>query len=68
MDLKKIISQGESERLEFKKSLKLKDKVGESISAFSNSIGGIILIGISDKKETKESNRIYKPEEQNYKQ
>ena len=51
MDLKKIISQGESERLEFKKSLKLKDKVGESISAFSNSKGGTILIGITDKKE-----------------
>jgi predicted HTH transcriptional regulator len=37
MDLKKIISQGESERLEFKESPKLKDKVGESISSFSNS-------------------------------
>ena len=53
MDLKKIISQGESESLEFKESLKLKDKVGESISAFSNSKGGTILIGITDKEEIK---------------
>ena len=51
MNLKKLISQGESETLELKKSLQLKDEIGESVSAFSNSKGGIILIGISDKKE-----------------
>ncbi|MEA1963670.1 MAG: putative DNA binding domain-containing protein [Candidatus Aerophobetes bacterium] len=31
----------------------MKDEVGESISSFSNSKGGIILIGISDKREIK---------------
>ena len=51
MDLEKIVLHGESETLEFKESLQLKDEMGESISAFSNSKGGVILIGISDKKE-----------------
>jgi len=53
MDLKKLISKGESETLEFKESLQLKDEIGETISAFSNSNGGIILIGVSDKKKIK---------------
>ena len=48
MDLKKLISQGESEAVEFKESLQLKDEIGESVSSFSNSKGGIILIGIYD--------------------
>ncbi len=51
MDLKKLISKGESETLEFKESLQLKDEIGETISAFSNSNGGIILIGVSDKEK-----------------
>lgn len=49
MDLKKLISQGESETLEFKESLQLKNEIGETVSAFSNSKGGIILVGISDR-------------------
>ena len=53
MDLRKIILQGESEIVEFKESLQLKDEIGESVSAFSNSKGGIILIGISDKGKIK---------------
>ena len=48
MDLKKLISQGESEAIEFKESLQLKDEIGKSVSSFSNSRGGIILIGIYD--------------------
>jgi len=50
---KELISQGESETVEFKESLHLKDKIGETVSAFSNSKGGIILIGVSDKKRIK---------------
>jgi len=53
MDLEKLISQGESEIVEFKESLQLKDEIGETISAFSNSKGGTILIGVSDKKKIK---------------
>jgi len=53
MDLEKIVLHGESETVEFKESLQLKDEIGESISSFSNSKGGTILIGISDKREIK---------------
>lgn len=53
MDLRGLISQGESETLEFKESLQLKDEIGETVSAFSNSKGGIILVGISDRGEIK---------------
>ena len=51
MDLEKIVLHGESETVEFKESLQLKDEIGESISSFSNSKGGTILVGISDKRE-----------------
>jgi len=37
--------------LEFKKSLSLKNEIGEGVSAFSNTCSGIILIGVGDKKE-----------------
>ena len=53
MDLKELISQGESGILEFKESLQLKDEIGETTSAFSKSKGGAILIGVSDKKKIK---------------
>lgn len=48
MDLKGLIKQGESEIIEFKESLQLKNEIGETVSAFSNSRGGIVLIGIAD--------------------
>ena len=48
MNLKELISKGESETLEFKESLKLKEEIGETVSAFSNSRGGKILVGVSD--------------------
>ncbi len=47
----RLIRQGESETLEFKESFG-KDVI-ESICAFSNSHGGTILIGVSDKGEVK---------------
>jgi len=53
VDVKQLILQGESETLEFKESLRLKEEIGESACAFSNSNGGIILIGVSDLKEIK---------------
>ena len=48
MDLKKLTGRGESQSLEFKKSLRLKDEIGETVSAFSNSDGGVVLVGVSD--------------------
>ena len=46
--LKDLIQKGESEVVEFKGSLKLHNSIGEAISAFSNSKGGIIIVGSED--------------------
>ena len=48
MDLKKIISQGESETVEFKKSLSESKEIIKTVSAFSNTKGGRIFVGISN--------------------
>ncbi len=47
-DLLKLIYNGEDESLEFKTSLRLKEEICQAVSAFSNTYGGSILIGISD--------------------
>jgi predicted HTH transcriptional regulator len=46
--LLKLICKGENESLEFKESLRLKEEIGQAVSAFSNANGGFILIGILD--------------------
>ncbi|MFH1127502.1 MAG: helix-turn-helix domain-containing protein [archaeon] len=51
MDIEKIISSGESETLEFKESLALKDEIGEGVSSLSNTAGGLILVGVTDSRE-----------------
>lgn len=48
MDIKKLTGRGESQNLEFKESLRLKDEIGETVSALSNSDGGVVLVGVSD--------------------
>ena len=35
--------------MEFKESLKLKDEIGETVSAFSNLDGGTVIVGVSDR-------------------
>lgn len=47
-NLQKIILQGESETMEFKRSTGEWREIIESISAFSNTKGGRIVIGVSD--------------------
>ncbi len=47
-EIKKLIECEENQKMEFKESLKLLDEIGETISAFSNTNSGIILIGVSD--------------------
>ncbi len=44
----KLIDSGETEYVEFKNSLKLWEQVGQTVSGFSNSGGGTILIGVQD--------------------
>ncbi len=46
-----LLKEGESEKVEFKPSLSQIDKIIESISAFSNAKGGIVVIGVSDRGE-----------------
>ncbi|NOR46823.1 MAG: hypothetical protein GQ533_02080 [Methanosarcinaceae archaeon] len=48
MDATEMIRRGESENLEFKESLSLRDEIGKAISAFSNTNGGVILVGVTD--------------------
>jgi len=43
-----LIGEGEGERLEFKKSLAEREEVLETITAFSNTRGGTILVGVDD--------------------
>src|ERR1700683_3216205 len=49
--LQKLVKQGESETLEFKKSTALMRAIFETICAFLNGKGGAILIGVNDKGE-----------------
>jgi ATP-dependent DNA helicase RecG len=49
MNIKELIDRGESQSLEFKESLKLKDEIGETVSAFSNLGGGTVIVGVSDR-------------------
>ena len=49
--IKDLLKEGESEIVEFKPSLSQMDKITESISAFSNTKGGTVIIGVSDKGE-----------------
>lgn len=48
MGIKELIDRGESQNLEFKESLKLKDEIRETVFAFSNSDDGVIIVGVSD--------------------
>ena len=47
-ELVKLLKEGESERVEFKPSLSQTDKILECVSAFSNTDGGILVIGVRD--------------------
>jgi predicted HTH transcriptional regulator len=49
--IKKLIRQKEGKLLDFKQKITSKEKIAKTISAFSNSEGGFLLIGISDKKQ-----------------
>ncbi len=46
--LKKLVSQGEGQNLEFKRKASFPDKIMREMIAFANSSGGTVLIGIGD--------------------
>ncbi len=47
-ELKRLVSQGESETLEFKRKVAHPEKIVKEIVAFANTKGGKLLIGVSD--------------------
>ncbi|MEQ9168213.1 MAG: ATP-binding protein [Fulvivirga sp.] len=47
-ELKQLVSQGESETLEFKRKVAHPEKIVKEIVAFANTKGGKLLIGVSD--------------------
>jgi len=51
LKIKRLIQAGESETVEFKTSLSDWKAIIETISAFANTKGGIVLIGVRDSSE-----------------
>lgn len=47
-ELKKLVSQGEGTKLEFKRKAAYPDKIVREMIAFANAHGGTLLVGISD--------------------
>ena len=49
-DLKRIVSGGESDQLEFKNKVNHPEKIVREVVAFANAKGGMLLIGVDDNK------------------
>ena len=49
-DLKRIVSGGESDQLEFKNKVNHPEKIVMEVVAFANAKGGTLLIGVDDDK------------------
>ncbi len=47
-DLRKLVAQGESASLEFKRKVAHPDKIAREMVAFANTNGGQVIIGVSD--------------------
>jgi len=65
MNINYLIQSGESETLEFKKSTGEWKEVIETISAFANTRGGVILTGI--KPKTNQGSDVCEKRGENYK-
>ena len=48
IELLEIISTGETSKVQFKQELPHRDSVAQEIVAMSNSLGGVILLGVKD--------------------
>ena len=47
-DVKRMVAEGESETVEFKRSTGLLVRASETLCAFLNGEGGTVLIGVTD--------------------
>ena len=52
-ELKKLIAQGETEYLEFKKTTGQRNEAAKTVCAMLNGLGGYVFIGITDKGEVR---------------
>jgi len=50
-ELLELISQGESQTLEFKRSLATEDKIVEELASFANTSSGTVIVGVRDSGE-----------------
>jgi len=48
LELKRLIRKGESQNLDFKKTITHTYKIAKTITSFANSIGGTLLVGVED--------------------
>ena len=48
LELLEIISTGETSKVQFKEELPHRDSIAQEIAAMSNSLGGVILVGVKD--------------------
>jgi predicted HTH transcriptional regulator len=48
--VKSLLKQDEGEKLDFKQKITSREKISKTLAGMANTEGGIILIGISDKK------------------
>jgi ATP-dependent DNA helicase RecG len=53
IELQEIIVKGEDSRHQFKENIHSADQLAQEMVAFSNSLGGTIIIGITDRSEVK---------------
>ena len=51
IELLDIINTGETSRVQFKKQITSTDSLAADMVAMSNSLGGMIIVGIDDKTE-----------------
>jgi len=62
MSLQELISNGEGETLDFKQTVNSAQKIAKTLSAFANTKGGVLLVGIKDNGSPAKIN----PEEEKY--